>query len=189
MHGHTNVKKGTNVKRYSCFMSPNFGQGCWMFRSSIMKLGWWKCGKYESSWLWGVYIFDDVRNILGTSYITLWHMNQKLRKLAAKFVPVCWRMARHKTNLLCARAYKNRPKRKEASILSSEQDMKAGFVVMTQEQSNSHASGRVILLPSKRVEADEVRLQDHVICFLEQWGISSEGVLFFSASLWINSSA
>jgi hypothetical protein len=77
-------------------------------------------------------------------------------------------MARHKTNLLCARAYKNRPKRKEASILSSEQEMKAGFVVMTQEQSNSHASRRVILLPLKRVEADEVRLQDHVICFLEQ---------------------
>jgi hypothetical protein len=44
-------------------------------------------------------------------------------------------------------------------------------------------------LPLKRVEADEVRLQDHVICFLEQWGISSEGVLFFSASPWINSSA
>jgi hypothetical protein len=60
-------------------------------------------------------------------------------------------MARHKTNLLYARAYKNRLKRKEASILSSEQEMKAGFVVMTQEQCNSHPSGRVILLPSKRV--------------------------------------
>jgi hypothetical protein len=30
--------------------------------------------------------------------------------------------------------------------------MKAGFVVMTQEQCNSHPSGRVILLPSKRVD-------------------------------------
>ena len=59
-------------------------------------------------------------------------------------------------------------KRKGASILSSGQEMKAGFVVMTQEQSNSRPSGRVILLPSKRVEADEVRLQDHVVCFLEQ---------------------
>jgi len=77
-------------------------------------------------------------------------------------------MARHKNNLLCARAYKNRPKRKEASILSSEQEMKAGFVVMTQEQNNSHPSGRVVLLPSNRVETDEVRLQDHVVCFLEQ---------------------
>jgi len=77
-------------------------------------------------------------------------------------------MARHKTNLLCARTYKNRPKRKEASIPSSEQEMKDGFLVMTQEQSNSHPSGRVIILSSKRVEADEVRLQDHVVCFLEQ---------------------
>jgi hypothetical protein len=40
-------------------------------------------------------------------------------------------MTRNKTNLLCARAYKNRPKRKETSILSSEQEMKAGFMVMS----------------------------------------------------------
>jgi len=46
--------------------------------------------------------------------------------------------------------------------------MKAGFMVMTQEQSISHPSGRVILLHSKRVEADEVILQEHVVCFLEQ---------------------
>jgi len=38
-------------------------------------------------------------------------------------------------------------------------------------------SGRVILLPSKRVEADEVRLQEHLMSVLEQWGNSSEGVL------------
>jgi len=75
-------------------------------------------------------------------------------------------MTRNKTNMLCASAYKNRPKMKEASILSSEQEMKAGFMVMTQEQNNSDPSGRVILLPSKRVEAD--RLQEHVVCFLEQ---------------------
>jgi len=37
---------------------------------------------------------------------------------------------------------------------SSELEMKAGFMVMTQEQSSSHPSGRIILLPSKRVEAD-----------------------------------
>jgi len=43
-------------------------------------------------------------------------------------------MSRNKPNLLYARAYKNRPKRKEASILSSEQEMKAGFMDMTQEQ-------------------------------------------------------
>jgi len=77
-------------------------------------------------------------------------------------------MTRKKTNLLCARAYKNRPKRKEASILSLEQEMKAGFMVMTQEQNNSDSSRRVILLPSKRVEADEVGLQEHIVCFLEQ---------------------
>jgi len=67
-------------------------------------------------------------------------------------------MTRNTTNLLYARAYKNMPERKEASILSSEQEMKTGYMVMTQEQSSSHPSGRVILLPSKRVEADEVRL-------------------------------
>ena len=86
-------------------------------------------------------------------------------------------MTRNKTNLLYARAYKNIPERKEASILNSEQEMKTGYMVMTQEQSNSHPSGRVILLPAKRVEADEVRLQEHVVCFLEQWGNSSEGVI------------
>jgi len=48
-------------------------------------------------------------------------------------------------------------------------------MVMTQEQS-SHPSGRVILVPFKRVEADEVRLQEHVFCFLEQWVSSSQGV-------------
>jgi hypothetical protein len=63
-------------------------------------------------------------------------------------------------------------KRKEASVLSSEQEMRAGFVVMIQVQSNSHPSGRIILLPYKRVEADEDRIQDHVVCFLEQRGSS-----------------
>jgi len=77
-------------------------------------------------------------------------------------------MTRNQTNLLCARTYKNRPKKKETSILSSEEEMKGGFVVMTQEQSNRHPTGRVIFLPSKTVEADEVRLQEHVVCFLEQ---------------------
>ena len=77
-------------------------------------------------------------------------------------------MTKNKANLLCARAYKNRPKRKEISILSSEQELKAGFIIMTQEQSNSHPSGRVILLPSKRVETVEVRLEEHVVHFLEQ---------------------
>jgi len=91
-----------------------------------------------------------------------------LRQVTAKFVPIYWKMTRNKTNLLCARAYKNRAKRKETSIRSSEQEMKAGFMVMTQEQSSSLPSGRVILLPSKRVEADEVRLQDCIFCFLEQ---------------------
>ena len=49
-------------------------------------------------------------------------------------------------------------------------------MVMTQEQSNIHPSGRIMLLPSQRVEADEVRLQEYVVCFLEQRGNSSEGV-------------
>jgi len=75
-----------------------------------------------------------------------------LRQIAAKFVPICGRMTRNQTNFLCARGYKNRLKRKETSILSSEQEMKARFVVMTQEQSNSHPIGRFILLPSKTVE-------------------------------------
>ena len=35
-------------------------------------------------------------------------------------------------------AYKNRPKRKETSILSSEQEMKSRFVVMSQEQISNH---------------------------------------------------
>ena len=47
-------------------------------------------------------------------------------------------MTRNKTNLLSARAYKNRPKRKETSILSSEQEMKSRFVVMSQEQISNH---------------------------------------------------
>jgi len=76
-------------------------------------------------------------------------------------------MTKNKTSLPYAGAYKNMPESKEAFILSSEQEMKTGYMVMTQEQSNSHPSGRVILLPSKRVVADEVRLQEHVVCFLE----------------------
>ena len=59
---------------------------------------------------------------------------------------------------------------------SSEQEMKARSMIMTWEQINSHPSGRVILLPFKRVEADEVRLQECFVCFIEQWGNSSEGV-------------
>jgi len=50
----------------------------------------------------------------------------------------------------------------------SKQEMKAGFMVMTQEQSNSHPRGRVISLLSQRVEADEFILEEHVVCFLEQ---------------------
>ena len=67
-------------------------------------------------------------------------------------------------------------KGKRTSFLSSEQEMKARFMVMSQEQIASHPSGRVIILPFKRVEADEVRLHKHFVCFLEQWGNSSEGV-------------
>jgi len=52
-----------------------------MFRSSVMKLGWWK---YVSSRLWGVHIFDDVPNILGMSYITWWHMNQRFEAACCK---------------------------------------------------------------------------------------------------------
>jgi len=75
-------------------------------------------------------------------------------------------MTRNKTNLLCARAYRNRPKREETSILSSEQEMKAGLIVMTQEQSRSHPSGRFIFLPSKRVEADETDFKGILSVFL-----------------------
>ena len=91
-----------------------------------------------------------------------------MRQIAAKFVPICRKVTRNKINLLCARAYKNGPKKKETSIVSLEREMKAGFLVMTQEKSISHPSGRVILLPSKRVEADEVSLQEHVVRFFEQ---------------------
>ena len=105
----------------------------------------------------------------------MWTKN--MRQIAAKFAPICWKTIRNKTNLLCARAYKIRPKMKEASILSLEREMKTGFMVMTQEQSNSHPSGRVIL-PSKRVETDEARLQEPVVCFFEQWGSSSEEGVF-----------
>ena len=85
-----------------------------MFRSSIMKSVWWKCGIYASSQLWGLHMFDDDSNILGTSCSTWW--TKDLRQIAAKFVPICWKMTRNKTNFLCARASKNRPKRKETSI-------------------------------------------------------------------------
>jgi len=70
-------------------------------------------------------------------------------------------MTRNKTNLLCARDYKNRPKRKKTSFLSSEQVMKAGFMVTIQDKTTV-IPVEVILLPSKRDEADEVRLQEHV---------------------------
>ena len=73
---------------YSCFMSPYFGWGFWMFRSSIMKSDWWKCGKYVSSQLWGVHIYDDDCNILGTSYSTWWHMNKR-------FEADCWKICAH----------------------------------------------------------------------------------------------
>ena len=42
------------------------------------------CGNYESSWLWGVHVFDDVHNILGTSFITWWHMNQRFEAACCK---------------------------------------------------------------------------------------------------------
>jgi len=85
-----------------------------MFRSSIMKSDRWKCGICAPSQLWGVHMFDDDSNILGTSCSTWW--TKDLRQIAAKFVPIHWKMTRNKTNFLCARAYKNRPKRKETSI-------------------------------------------------------------------------
>jgi hypothetical protein len=53
-------------------------------------------------------------------------------------------MTRNKTKLPCAMAYKNRPKRKETSILSSEEDMKAGYdprtkqVIPLEESSSCH---------------------------------------------------
>ena len=44
--------------------------------------------KYVWSWLWGVHIFDGVCNILGTSYSTWWHMNQR-------FEADCWKIFTH----------------------------------------------------------------------------------------------
>ena len=75
-------------------------------------------------------------------------------------------MTRNKTNLLCSRAYRNRPKRKQTFILSAKQEMKAGLIVITQEQSSSHPSGRFIFLPSKRVEADETYFKVMLSVFL-----------------------
>jgi len=77
-------------------------------------------------------------------------------------------MTRNKSNLLCARAHRNRTKTKETSILSSEQEMKARLIFMTQEQSSSHPSGRFIFLPSKRVEADETDFKGMVRQFFRR---------------------
>ena len=156
-----------------------------MFRSSIMKSDWWKCGIYASSQLWGVHMFDDVSNILGTSYSTWWM--KYLSQIAAKFVPICWKMTRNKTNLLCTWAYKNRPKRKETSIQVHNRRWKLGLwlwprnkaTVIPMEESSSCLPRGLRQMKSGFKS---------MLCVLERWGNSS-GVFFFSASLWINSSA
>ena len=88
---------------------------------------------------------------------------------------ICWKMTRIKTNLLYARTYKNRPKRKETSILSSEQEMKVAFMVVseTNQQSSQWKSYPPAL---EEGWGRWVRLHEHAVCFLEQWGSSSEGI-------------
>jgi len=90
-----------------------------------------------------------------------------MKHIAEKFFPHLLKNDQKQNQMPCARDSKNRPKRKETSILSSGQEMKAGFMVMTQDKATV-IPVEVILLPCKRVEAEEVILQEHVVCFLEQ---------------------
>jgi len=74
---------------------------------------------------------------------------------------------KHNQLALC-KGLQEQAKKKRDFHSKSELEMKAGFMVVPQEQTNSDPNGRMIVLPSKMVEADEVRLQEHVVCLLEQ---------------------
>ena len=144
-------------------MAPRVGYKPWMvfmFHVTKLRLGALKVQVLHHEVrllkMWKMCVKSVMRSVYVWCLQTFWahHIvhydiwTKDLRQIAEKFVPICWKMTRNKTNLLCARAYKNRPKRKETSILRSEQEMKAGFMAMSQEQISSHPSGGVILLPS-----------------------------------------
>jgi len=147
-----------------------------MFRFSIIKSDWWKCGKHVSSQLWGVHIFDDVCNILGTSYSTWWHMNQRFETDCCK---TCAHLLKddQKPNQLALWKGPQEQAKKEREFHSKFRAGDESWVCVydpgTKQQSSYWKSH-----PSAIQEnlVDEVRLQEHVACFLEQWGSSSEGV-------------
>ena len=90
-------------------------------------------------------------------------MNQRFEADCCKICAHLLKDDQKQNQLSLCKGQQEQAKKKRDFHSKSEQEMKAGFMVMTQKQSN--------IIPveesSKRVEADEVRLQEYV-CFREQ---------------------
>jgi len=130
---------------------------------------WKLCVK---SVMMSAYIY--VCDIPDTSYSTWWHMNQR-------FEADCCKM--------CAHLLEDDEKQNQLALCKGLQGHKGKFLVQSRRWKLGswlcpRNTATVILLPPNRVETDEVRLQEHVVRFLEQWGYFSEAVFFFGASLW-----
>ena len=100
-----------------------------MLRSSIMKSDWWKCGKYVSSRLWGVRIFDGVCNVLGTSYSTWWHMNQIFEADCCKICAHLLKDDQKQNQLALCKGLQEQAKKERDFHSKWELEMKAGFMV------------------------------------------------------------
>ena len=114
----------------------------------------------------------------------LQHCRHIIKYMMTYEADCCWKMTRNKTNLLCARAYKKRSKRKETSILSSEQEMNARFMVMT--QSSQWKSHSPVIQESWGRWSQTSRA-----CCLFSWTVGQffKRSFFFTATPWFNSSA
>ena len=100
----------TSARGFECSGSPSWS---WTGKNveNMLRVGYEEC------------IYFMIATFVAHRIVCDYIWPKDLMQVAAEFVPICWKvtrynwkMTRYKTNLLCSRAYKNRPKRKDTSI-------------------------------------------------------------------------
>jgi len=159
-----------------------------MFWSSVMKSDWWKCGKYASSWLWGVHIFDDVCSILGTSYSTWWHNNQRFETDCCKICAFLLKDDQKQNQFALCKGLQQQAKKERdihSNFRAGDESWVSGYDPGTKQQS-SHLKSH----PPAIQESWGRWSQTSRACFLFSWTVRwfFRRSFFFIANLWISSS-
>jgi len=159
-----------------------------MFRSSIMWSDWWKCGKYALSRFWGVHMFYVVGNILGTSYSTWWHVNQKYEADCCKICTHLLKDDQKQNQLALCKGLQDQAKNERgfhSKFRAGDENWVYGYDPGTKQQSSQWKSH-----PTIQESWDRWSQTSRARC-LFFWTVRQffrRRSFFYSASLWIKSS-